>query len=238
VSAAAPFHVAVIMDGNGRWAGLRGRPRLAGHRAGVEAVRRTIQAAPQLGITTLTLYAFSQDNWKRPALEVGALMDLLRDYLEREARRCADEGVRLNLIGRRDRLPAAVVEAAEGAERLTAGAGRLHLRLAVDYSSRWAIAEAARCALERPPVDEVGFSAILNEVIGSRPAAPDVDLLIRTSGERRLSDFLLWESAYAELHFTEVMWPDFGGEELARAVDDFRRRERRFGGLTEVRATS
>ncbi len=234
MSTPAPCHVAVIMDGNGRWAERRARPRLAGHRAGAEAVRRTVEAAPDLGVTTLTLYAFSSDNWKRPPLEVNALMDLLRDYLDEESCRCADEGVRVNLIGRRDRLPVSVIEAAERAEAMTGPAERMHLRIAVDYSARWSIAEAARLAVNRPPMSEDEFGLLLNGVVGSRPAAPDVDLVIRTSGERRLSDFLLWESAYAELHFTEVLWPDFGKDALAHALADFRGRERRFGGLTKA----
>jgi undecaprenyl diphosphate synthase len=229
-------HVAVIMDGNGRWAQQHGGPRIAGHRAGADAVRRTVEAAPDLGVTTLTLYAFSSDNWKRPPLEVNALMGLLRDYLDEESRRCAEEGVRVNLIGRRDRLPAAVLEAAERAEALTGPATRMHLRIAVDYSARWSIAEAARRAVQRPALTEEEFGLLINEVVGSSPAAPDVDLVVRTSGERRLSDFMLWESAYAELHFADVLWPDFGRDDLARALDDFRGRERRFGGLIKVRA--
>jgi len=234
VSTPSPCHVAVIMDGNGRWAERRRRPRLAGHRAGAEAVRRTVESAPDLGVTTLTLYAFSSDNWKRPPLEVNALMELLRDYLDEESRRCADEGVRVNLIGRRDRLPASVIEAAERAEALTGPAERMNLRIAVDYSARWSIVEAARRAVTLPPLSEDEFGLLLNEVVGSKPAAPDVDLVIRTSGERRLSDFLLWESAYAELHFTDVLWPDFGKDALAHALADFRGRERRFGGLVKT----
>ena len=228
------LHVGIIMDGNGRWAQRRGRPRLAGHRAGADAVRRAVEAAGELGVTTLSLYAFSCDNWKRPSLEVNALMELLRDYLDGEARRCAEKGVRVNLIGRRDRIPQGVIDAAQRAEELTRGCERLHLRLAVDYSSRWAIEEAARRAVTGPPLDEARFALLINEVMHSSPAAPDVDLLVRTSGERRLSDFLLWESAYAELHFTEVLWPDFAREDLERALDDFRGRERRFGGLLEA----
>ena len=204
------LHVAIVMDGNGRWARRRGLPRVGGHRAGAEAVRRTVEAAPDAGIAALTLYAFSADNWKRPPGEVAALMRLLARYLRTETPRLVQNGVRLELIGRRDRLPVPLVAAIDAAERATAGGPRLHLRLAVDYSSRWAI--------------EAGV------------VLPDVDLLIRTGGEQRLSDFLLWECAYAELYFTETMWPDFGAAQLAAAVAEFSARERRFGGLPEAAA--
>ena len=204
------LHVAIVMDGNGRWAGRRGLPRVAGHRAGAEAVRRTVEAAPDLGIGALTLYAFSADNWKRPASEVAALMRLFARYLRTETPRLLKNGVRLEVVGRRDRLPAPLVAAIGTAERATARGTGLRLRLAVDYSARWAI--------------------------GAGVVLPDVDLLIRTGGERRLSDFLLWESAYAELHFVETMWPDFGPAELAAAVAEFHARERRFGGLSEAAA--
>jgi undecaprenyl diphosphate synthase len=204
------LHVAIVMDGNGRWARRRGLPRVAGHRAGAEAVRRTVEAAPDSGVAALTLYAFSADNWKRPPGEVAALMRLLARYLRTETPRLVRNDVRLELIGRRDRLPVPLVAAIDAAERATARGARLHLRLAVDYSSRWAI----------------DAGVIL----------PDVDLLIRTGGEQRLSDFLLWECAYAELYFTETMWPDFGAAQLAAAVTEFHARERRFGGLPEAAA--
>jgi undecaprenyl diphosphate synthase len=210
MSQSSSLHVAIVMDGNGRWAGRRGLPRVAGHRAGAEAVRRTVEAAPDSRVTALTLYAFSADNWKRPSGEVAALMRLFARYLRTETPRLAQNGVRLELIGRRDRLPLPLVAAIDTAERATAGGARLHLRLAVDYSSRWAIAAGV--------------------------ILPDVDLLIRTGGEQRLSDFLLWECAYAELHFTPTMWPDFGAAQLAAAVAEFHARERRFGGLPEVAA--
>jgi undecaprenyl diphosphate synthase len=217
------LHAAIIMDGNGRWANRRGLPRAAGHRAGAAAVRRTIEAAPGLGISTLTLYAFSEDNWSRPAREVSALMKLLGRYLTQEAGRCVANGVRLEAIGRRDRLPSALVALLEDAERKTAHGERLQLRLAIDYSSRQAILDAAR----RAPSDvgEQEFSALLGT---------DVDLLIRTSGEQRLSDFLLWECAYAEMVFTPRLWPDFTAGDLADAVAEFHRRERRFGGVAAV----
>jgi undecaprenyl diphosphate synthase len=212
------LHVAIIMDGNGRWANARGLPRIAGHRTGADAVRRTVEAAPGLGISVLTLYAFSADNWRRPAREVSALMKLLGHYLVRETSRCIENGVRLQAIGRRDRLPAALVSLLEDAERKTAHGSKLHLRLAIDYSSRQAILDAVRL---RPSTEEA-FSKALG---------PDVDLLIRTSGEQRLSDFLLWECAYAEMIFTRRMWPEFSEEDLAAAIDEFHRRDRRFGAV-------
>jgi undecaprenyl diphosphate synthase len=206
---AAPRHTAIIMDGNGRWAQARGLPRTAGHRAGAAAVRRTIEAAPSLGITALTLYAFSADNWQRPRAEVQALMRLLRTYLRSETTRCIAEGVRLEVIGRRDRLSAALRAAIGDAESATADGRTLELRLAIDYSARYALAR------------------------GEAPL-PDVDLLIRTGGEQRLSDFLLRECAYAELYFTPCAWPDFDSAALADAVAEFARRQRRFGGITAV----
>jgi undecaprenyl diphosphate synthase len=212
--------VAIIMDGNGRWANARGLPRVAGHRAGVEAVRRVVEEAPSLGISVLTLYAFSADNWRRPKPEVTALMQLLRLYLARETARCITNGVRLEVIGRRDRLPGVVVRMIEETERKTAGGRKLQLRLAIDYSARHAIAEAAARV---PEATVEQLSALLG---------PDVDLLIRTSGEQRLSDFLLWECAYAEMIFTHRMWPEFGAEDLAAAVAEFHQRDRRFGALS------
>jgi undecaprenyl diphosphate synthase len=217
------FHVAIIMDGNGRWATRRGLPRVAGHQAGARAVRRTIEAAPDLGISVLTLYAFSEDNWSRPAREVSALMKLLGRYLVQETDRCIANGVRLEAIGRRDRLPQPLQRLLENAEQRTAQGTRLLLRLAIDYSSRQAILNAARdISPSGAPTEEA-----LSTLIG-----PDVDLLIRTSGEQRLSDFLLWECAYAEMVFTPRLWPDFDREDLAQAVAEFQRRERRFGAVT------
>ena len=200
------MHVAIILDGNGRWARERNRPRLLGHRAGARAVRQAVKAAPALGIRTLSLYAFSADNWKRPAPEVAGLMALLGEFIARETAPLAAQGVRLAFIGRRDRLTPALKEALAEAEAATAAGTRLELRIALDYS--------VRAAIER---GEVG---------------PDVDLLIRTGGEQRLSDFLLWECAYAELLFVPQYWPDFSGEDLAAAVIEFARRDRRFGALT------
>jgi undecaprenyl diphosphate synthase len=216
----AGLHAAIIMDGNGRWAQERGLPRIAGHRAGAEAVRRAVKGSPELGITSLTLYAFSSDNWRRPEAEVRALMELLGRYLRSEAAELAESGVRLSIIGRRDRLPAKVLEAITWAEMKTAEGRRLHLRIAVDYSARDAILAAAVSARD-----------IVSRETVSLGLAPDVDLLIRTGGEQRLSDFLLWECAYAELIFTPRMWPDFDAVDLRRAVEEFQRRERRFGGV-------
>jgi undecaprenyl diphosphate synthase len=215
------LHTAIIMDGNGRWAEARGLPRIAGHRAGAESVRRVTEAAPDLGIRVLTLYAFSSDNWRRPEAEVAALMDLLIAHLEQETPTCIENGVRVRVIGRRDRLPREVRDAIVCAERNTACGRLLDLRIAIDYSARDAILAAASRA---DPTREA-FSAALG---------PEVDLLIRTGGEQRLSDFLLWECAYAELYFTGAMWPDFGRDELARAVAEFHSRERRFGALPEA----
>jgi undecaprenyl diphosphate synthase len=229
---ARALHAAIIMDGNGRWATSRGLPRIAGHRRGVEAIRKTAEACPDLGIGTLTLYAFSADNWQRPADEVGGLMRLLRSYLRNETQRLARTGTRLSVVGRRDRLPAGIPEAIASAEAATAEGKRLHLRICVDYSARDAIIAAAR-RLEGGEATRESFGAM---VAGEMHGSPvEVDLLIRTGGEKRLSDFLLWEAAYAELHFTERMWPEFGPEDLSLAVQDFAQRDRRFGGLKSAR---
>ena len=224
------MHVALILDGNGRWAEARGLPRAAGHRAGVEAVRRIGRAAVGLDIGTLTLYAFSSDNWRRPAREVRALLNLLRDYLLEEGPVGARQGVRLSVIGRRDRLPAGLRAAIEAAEAATARQTRLHLRVATDYSARDAILRAARASHGVGRLTRGRFGRL---VVGAEhdPAAAHVDLLVRTGGEQRLSDFMLWESAYAELIFTPTLWPDFTARELEAAVREFRRRHRRFGGL-------
>jgi undecaprenyl diphosphate synthase len=228
------LHAAVIMDGNGRWATARGLPRVAGHRAGARAVRRVVEAAPGLGIGTLTLYAFSSDNWQRPPREVGALMRLFRSYLASETAKLIENGVRLTVIGRRDRLPEVLARAIAGAEEATVGGRRLHLRLAIDYSARDAILRAAAIAGGEETRD--GFAALLGRVAGAAEPAPDVDLLIRSGGEQRLSDFLLWECAYAELYFTPRQWPDFDAAALAEAVAEFHHRERRFGKVMEKSA--
>lgn len=213
------FHVAIIMDGNGRWATARHMPRLWGHAQGAETVRRVVRAAPGLGITDLTLYAFSSDNWKRPAEETSGLMALMAKWLAGHTAECVENGIRLSAIGRRDRLPAAAAGALERAEWDTAKGNKLRLRLAIDYSSRDTILEAVR------------GGAQTREEVARRLPAPDVDLLIRTAGERRLSDYLLWECAYAEFHFTPKLWPEFSGADLAEAIADFRSRHRRFGAL-------
>jgi undecaprenyl diphosphate synthase len=218
------MHVAVIMDGNGRWATRRGLPRAAGHRAGAEALTEIAEAAPGLGVAVLTVFAFSCDNWRRPAAEVGALMDLFASYLSRETR----AGTRLTVIGRRDRLSPGLVREIARVEAETANATGLHLRIALDYSARDAISRVLAEAPERLGRDTLG------RLIAQ--GADDVDLLIRTGGEKRLSDFLLWECAYAELAFFDVMWPDFAAGDFAAAIADFRRRERRFGGLSPVAA--
>ena len=226
-----PLHIAIIMDGNGRWAAARGLPREAGHRAGVAALRKVVEAAPKLGVTTLSAYAFSQDNWRRPAEEVSALMVLLRGYLATEIARLADAGVRLTVLGRRDRLPAGIADLIARAETTTAGGACLDLRLAIDYSGRDAILAAVGAVAAG-----AATCADVSRQLERRGGGPDVDLLIRTSGEQRLSDFLLWEAAYAELYFVDTLWPDFDGAALARALEAFRGRERRFGGVSPAHA--
>ena len=221
MSAPVPNHTAIILDGNGRWAEARGRPRAAGHREGAVAVRRTVEAARELALRHLTLYAFSSDNWQRPRPEVNALFALLRTYLADETERLRNQGIRLTVIGRRDRLPKSLTAAIEAAEAATGSGRDLHLRIAVDYSSREAIARAAR---RMPPRSNAPC-----EDLGRILSMPDVDLLIRTGGEQRLSDFLLWEAAYAELVFLTVPWPDFARADLEGALAEFGRRGRRFG---------
>jgi len=217
------LHAAVIMDGNGRWANRLGLPRIAGHRAGAEALRGCVEGAPTLGIGTLTAYAFSSDNWKRPTAEVDSLMALLGWYLEDETPRLLTQDVRLSVIGRRDRLPERLVETIEFAERVTRNGTRMHLRLAIDYSAREAILRATELAGGAPLTFE-RFEELLGQ-------PQPVDLLIRTGGEQRLSDFMLWECAYAELIFMKCMWPNFDARELRKAVSEFRRRDRRFGAV-------
>ena len=225
------FHVAINMDGNGRWALLRGQPREAGHVAGATAVRRTVESAPSLGITTLTLYAFSSDNWRRPRSEVDNLMFLLEKYLDSECSHLTDSGVRFSVIGRRDRIPDSLRNSIAHVEERTGEGTSLHLRVAVDYSSRAALlAAAGRLANGVHPTRQA-FERSLFEVMHAPNGTRDVDLLIRTGGEQRLSDFLLWESAYAELYFTHVLWPDFDEADLAAAVQAFAVRDRRYGGV-------
>jgi undecaprenyl diphosphate synthase len=226
------MHVAIIMDGNGRWAERRGLPRSAGHRAGARAVRRIVEAATRAPVDVLTLYAFSSDNWSRPPQEVASLLRLLKRYLVSETARCLENGVRLNVIGRRDRLSPDLVRTIEQTELLTRGGQNLQLRLAVDYSARAAIAHAA--VLTRgAPCSPQEFERKLAEAVHSDVGVP-VDLLIRTGGERRLSDFLLWECAYAELVFVDSFWPDFDETGFDAALREFARRDRRFGGLSRA----
>jgi len=225
----AKLHVAVILDGNGRWAAARGLPRSEGHRAGVEAVRRVVSAAPELGIGTLTLFAFSSDNWQRPASEVAALLALLEDFIVRESDSCAAQGIQIRAIGRRDRIPPTLAEAIRVAERTGPADPSLTLRIAIDYSGRDAILRAACWMISSLEVSQKEFARRLGEVTHAACASPDVDLLIRTGGEHRLSDFMLWESAYAELVFTPTLWPDFDACHLEAALRDFAGRERRFG---------
>jgi undecaprenyl diphosphate synthase len=225
------LHVGIIMDGNGRWAIRQGLPRAAGHREGAVAVRRVIEGAPALGVGTLTLFAFSSDNWQRPEREVQWLMRLFREYLRGEIGRCREAAVRLSVIGRRDRFPRGVADAIAEAERATAAGRRLHVRLAVDYSARDTILHAASVGVPGiVPTREEFVRRMAAHVPGASPV-PDVDLLVRSGGEQRLSDFLLWECAYAELVFTPAMWPDFTAADLAAAVHQFHARERRFGAL-------
>ena len=237
------LHAAIIMDGSGRWARARGLARSDGHRAGVEAVRRVIAAAPELGIGTLTLHSFSSGNWQRPPEEVARLFGIFEDFLFAESTLWIERGVRATVFGRRDRLPGTLLQTIEYAESATSGGRRLHLRLAIDYSARQSILRAARhlnsenmtdpanAAGPNAETEEARFGQMLAEAHGAR--VPDVDLLIRTGGEQRLSDFMLWECAYAELYFTSVLWPDLTGKDLDRALKDFHSRSRRYGGIPE-----
>jgi len=226
------LHVAIISDGNGRWATSRGLPRSAGHRAGAEAARRVIAAAPRLGIHTLTLFALSSANWKRPAAEVNVILRTLHEYLLVETSRCIDEGIRLSIIGRRDRIPATLRQAIADSEAATARGTRLHLRLAIDYSAREAIFHAAARFYKATELSTESFSNVLAEV--HRGGAMEVDLLIRTGGEQRLSDFLLWECAFAEFVFLAKRWPDFTPGDLEAAVNEFGKRERTRGALPDA----
>lgn len=234
-SAQSGIHVAIIMDGNGRWANARGRPRTAGHIAGARVVRKIVEAAPDSGIGMLTLYAFSADNWARPSREVALLMRLFRRYLVAETDRCVTNGVRMRIIGRRDRIPGELLRAIKAAEEATKHGRRLELRIAVDYSARDAMVRAAEL-LRGESITRESFSKAMCKVDHWTGEARDVDLLIRTGGEQRLSDFLLWECAYAELYFTDRRWPDFTAADLQSAVNEFHSRERRFGSVPTAAA--
>jgi undecaprenyl diphosphate synthase len=225
-------HAGIIMDGNGRWAARQGLGRAEGHRAGALAVHRAIAAAHCFGIGILTLFAFSEDNWERPPREVRSLLGIFEDFLRDEAEWLRSSGIRLSVIGRRDRLPRPLFDTIRRVEELTAGGRSLDLRLAIDYSGRQEILRAARLGEgSRGTAEE--FSRLLAEASHAPSSSPDLDLLIRTGGERRLSDLPLWEAAYAELYFTDRMWPDFDASDLALALDDFSRRERRFGRIPD-----
>jgi undecaprenyl diphosphate synthase len=233
--AAHPLHVAIICDGNGRWATARALPRSAGHRAGAQAARSVIRCAPHLGIHTLTLFALSSANWKRPPAEVHAILEILREYLLAETTHCLNEGIRLNIIGRRDRLPPPLRETIADAEALTSKGTTLHLRLAVDYSARHSLFQAASKFYKATDLSAESFGHMLSEV--QRGGSTDVDLLIRTGGEQRLSDFLLWECAFAEFVFIEKRWPDFTPADLRNAVVELARRERTQGALPQEYAS-
>ncbi len=223
------LHVAIICDGNGRWASSRALPRSAGHQAGAEAARGTIRCAPYLGIHTLTLFALSSANWKRPPNEVAAILQILKEYLQQETSHCLEEGIRLSIIGRRDRLPPVLREDIAEAEALTSRGKNLHLRLAVDYSARHALFQAASRFYKATDLSPETFADVLAEV--HRGGSTDVDLLIRTGGEQRLSDFLLWECAFAEFLFLDKRWPDFTPADLRDAVVAFDKRDRTRGAL-------
>jgi len=225
------MHVAIIMDGNGRWATQRGLPRSAGHVEGAKAVRTAVEVAARAGVDTLTIYAFSAANWARPPSEIAALMRLFGQYLFTETRRCVEQSIRINVIGRRDRLSDSLLRSIEQSERSSAAGSGMHLRIAVDYSSQHSIVEAARRAGRAADITAEGFHRLLHEVDHCAYPASEVDLLIRTGSERRLSDFMLWECAYAELHFADCLWPDFDEQRFRSALDDYAGRQRRFGAL-------
>ena len=228
------LHLAIIMDGNGRWASARGRPRAAGHVVGARKAREMVEVASNHGIGTMTLYAFSADNWARPRREVVTLMRLFRRTILAEQERCIATGVRLIFIGRRDRLPRELLHTIEAAESATAGGKKLLLRVALDYGARDTIERVIAMARTIDgPITREKVAELIGRADHSGGAAPDVDLLVRTGGEQRLSDFLLWECAYAELIFTRRMWPDFSEDDLVQALKEFHSRHRRFGAIDE-----
>ncbi len=230
----SPHHVAIIMDGNGRWAQTRGLPRTMGHRAGVDAVRRTVEAAGHAGVRYLTLFGFSTENWRRPQREVRDLLGLIRIYLRAELGTLIDNRIRLRIIGNRDRLPASLVRDFDLAERRTADLDAMTLTVAIDYGGRDEIVRAVKAIAAAARSGAVEPEAITEATIAGHlfaPDIPDVDLLIRTSGEARLSNFLLWRLAYAELVFVDTLWPDFGAESLDQAIDAYHARDRRFGAI-------
>lgn len=233
--ACAPRHVAIIMDGNGRWAKARGRPRAFGHRQGVQAVRTAVRAAGDLGVSHLTLFGFSTENWTRPAEEIDALFELLRRFVDEDLKKLAEQGVRIRIIGRREGLSDDLLGIIERAEGQTAANDRFFLTIAFNYGGRDELVRAAQrlarkaCedGLDPDRIGEADFAAHLDTT-----GLPDPDLIIRTSGEQRLSNFLLWQAAYAELVFLDVLWPDFSADDLREAVSQYHARERRYGGVT------
>ena len=227
-------HIAIIMDGNGRWAKERGLPRLEGHKAGVDAAHRTMDLALKHGVKYLTLYAFSTENWKRPKLEVNGLMRLLKDFLDKQAGEFHEKGVRLRAIGRRADLPLGVRRPLEKVEKLTKGNDRGEVIMALSYGSRAEIADAAAALARDAVAGKVNPDKIDERLFGQylyAPDVPDPDLMIRSSGEKRLSNFLLWQLSYSELYITDRLWPDFSEEDFLAAVAEFHRRKRRFGGV-------
>ena len=224
--ASVPRHVAIIMDGNGRWAKARGLPRAAGHRAGAEAARAVLRAAGEAGVECLTLYAFSSENWRRPAQEISDLTGLLRFYIQRELNSLHKEGIRLKILGDHNAFEADVAKMVDKAVERTAGNTRMTLAIALNYGSRAELVQAARTAAAAGEIDEAAIECALDT-----QGLPPLDLLIRTSGEHRLSNFLLWQAAYAELLFVDTLWPDFDGDALRAAMADYAKRERRYGGL-------
>jgi undecaprenyl diphosphate synthase len=229
------MHIAIIMDGNGRWALRQRRPRTLGHRAGADAVNRVVEAAARRRVGTLTLYAFSAANWQRPLDEVSGLFALFRHHLQTQTRRCLEQSIRINVIGRRDRLSAELLDLIERSERATAHCTGMRLRIAVDYSAQHSLIEVCRRLRAEDGIDRSRFAETLGAVDHVALPAPEVDLLIRTGGEKRLSDFLLWECAYAELHFVDCLWPDFDERTFDEALQEYARRDRRFGAIDASR---
>ncbi len=234
-------HLAIIMDGNGRWAEQRGIPRWKGHEMGAQAVRRVSEAACRRGIPILTLFAFSSENWKRPASEIRALFNLFRDYLLSERENLIRNGIRISAFGRRDRLPFGINEALSATENATRNGSRLHVRIAVDYGARFEIVEALRSLAKEFKTQDIKPDQITEDWLSkklSAEAIPDPDLIIRTAGEQRLSNFLLWQAAYSELYFCSKLWPDFEESDLEEALTDFQRRTRKFGALACATGTA
>ena len=227
-------HVAIIMDGNGRWAAARGRPRVIGHQNGVEAVRQTVHTALELGVDFLTIYAFSTENWRRPQTEIRELMLLIKRFVDADLKKLKANGVRIRVIGRRDNLQPDIRDIVERAERNTADNDKLTLLVAFNYGGRDELTQAARTLALKAAVGEIDAAEIDEAMLNAETYAPDVpppDLVIRTSGEKRISNFMIWQAAYAELIFLDVLWPDFRGEHLRAALDEFEQRDRRYGGV-------